>query len=307
MVRSRGYSRKLERLKTTIFTTSWIIAMSTLLNDCSWPIQKPINEGYGDYVLVPAGEFQMGDNFGEGAQDEQPVHTVFLSEYHIGRYQVTNGEYKKFIDDGGYSVERYWSNGGYGGFGRYPLYWENATYRGGAIVGNDSYPVTGVTWYEASAYCSWLSEKTGNKYRLPTEAEWEKAARGTDQRRFPWGNTLDSSYANYDNHQSDPLVPVGYYDGSIRGNLQTRSNASPCGAYDMAGNVWDWCADWYDEKYYSVSPTDNPRGPQSGKIKAIRGGSWKSVPGSLRSAKRSGNDAPERRANTLGFRCVREG
>lgn len=270
--------------------------------------QTFINDGYGDYLHVPEGEFQMGDNFNEGTPDEKPVHTVYLSNYYIGKYQITNNDFKKFIDDSGYSTKRYWGAGSYGECGKSPLYWYNETYRGGGITGNEDFPVTGVTWYEANAYCSWLSEKTSKYYRLPTEAEWEKAARGTDQRKYPWGNTLDGSYANYDNSGDpfDNLTPVGFYDGETHGNFSTHNNASPYGVFDMAGNVWDWCFDWYDSEYYSISPTNNPKGPTMGKIKAIRGGSWRSVTSSLRSAKRSGNNPPTRRAPTLGFRCVRE-
>ena len=165
---------------------------------CSCHNQTSVNDGYGDFLLIPSGELQMGDNFNEGAPHEKPVHNVYLDAYFIGKYQVTNGEYKRFIDDNGYTSEKYWSAGGFGNCGDLPLYWDNDTYRGGGISGNERFPVIGVSWYEANAYCKWLSSKTGKNYRLPTEAEWEKAARGTDQRRYPWVDSLDGSYANYD-------------------------------------------------------------------------------------------------------------
>lgn len=270
--------------------------------------QTPVNDGYGDYLFVSAGDFRMGDNFDEGASHEKPVHTVFLKAYYIGKYEISNGDYAKFIDDGGYSQENYWSNGGYGICGNQPLYWDSLTYKGGGIAGNEKFPVIGVSWYEANAYCMWLSEKTGGNYRLPTEAEWEKAARGTDQRRYPWGNSIDGSYANYDNSGDpfDNLTPVDYYDGSIHGSFSTSSNVSPYGAYNMGGNVWEWCNDWYSSDYYLKSPADNPKGPVSGSNKVIRGGSWKSVTSSLRSSFRGGNDPPELKYYTLGFRCVRD-
>ncbi len=118
-----------------------------------------------------------------------------------------------------------------------------------------------MNWDSAVAYCNWLSAKTGKTYRLPTEAEWEKAARGTDQRRYPWGNAIDRSYANFVGAQAfDTGRPVGFYDGSQRGDLQTRSNASPYGALDMAGNVMEWCHDWYSRDYYAVVAAEESAG-----------------------------------------------
>lgn len=208
----------------------------SLLFCCLLSAQTTVNDGYGEYLLVPEGEFQMGDNFDEGSLHEKPVHTVYLNAYYIGKYEVTNGEYKKFMDDRSYTTKNYWSAGGYGICGNQPLYWDSLAYKGGGMVGNENFPVVGVSWYEANAYCKWLSERTEKNYRLPTEAEWEKAARGTNQRRYPWGNSIDGSYANYDNSGDpyDNLTPVDYYDGSMQGDFSTHSNASPYGAYNMA-------------------------------------------------------------------------
>jgi len=291
---------------TQIYALLFIIC--SIFIYCSCCAQSIVNEGYGDYLLVLKGEFQMGDNYNEGAAHEKPVHTVYLDNYYIGKYKVTNGEYKKFMDDCGYATEIYWSAGGYNTCGTRPLYWDNPTYRGGGIPGNEKFPVIGVNWYEANAYCLWLSMKTGKEYRLPREAEWEKAARGTTQRKYPWGNSLDGSYANYDNSGDpfDNITPVDYYDGDAHDNFQTHCNASPFGVFDMAGNIWEWCSDWYNSDYYSGSPSFNPTGPASGKNKVIRGGSWKSVPATLRSSNRGGNDPPVLKTFTLGFRCVRE-
>jgi formylglycine-generating enzyme required for sulfatase activity len=284
------------------------IVLCVLLFFYSCQKNTSVNDGYGEYLLVPAGEFQMGDNYNEGMAHEKPVHSVYLDEYYFGKYQVTNGEFKQFIEDGGYTNKDYWNAGGYGECGELPRYWDNDSLEGGGIPGNEDFPVIGVSWYEANAYCSWLSEKTDKVYRLPTEAEWEKAARGVDQRRYPWGDSLDGSYANYGS-SGDPfttLTPAGLFDGSQEGEFLTHDNASPYGIYDMAGNVWEWCSDWYGNDYYAVAPKENPQGPDSGIKKVIRGGSWISVPDLLRSAFRGGNDPPTLRYYTLGFRCVRE-
>ena len=142
------------------------------------------------------GRFRMGDNFGDGESRERPVHVVDLDAFYIGKYEVTNGDWRKFRDDPGYDDPKFWPSGRVVPKNQIP-YWTQAQNHGGGTPNSDSYPVLGVNWDAATAYCNWLSAKTGKKYRLPTEAEWEKAARGTDQRRFPWGNTIDHSYANY--------------------------------------------------------------------------------------------------------------
>jgi formylglycine-generating enzyme required for sulfatase activity len=348
-----------------IISNSGIILIS-LLNNCNSPNQKIVNDGYGDYLIVPAGKFLMGDNFNDAFMDsngdsqEKPVHPVYLKAYYIGKYEVTNEEFKKFIDDGGYTNPDYWSteewerasseiekdirNNPYGNvikhsYGRQPEFWNDSTYNGGGITGNEKFPVTGVNLHEANAYCKWLSDKTGTTYRLPTEAEWEKAARGTDQRRFPWGDYIDRRYANYrsgDPYETNQLVtggltPVGYYNASTykypdgKQTFVTRNNASPYGAYDMAGNVWEWVSDRWDPHYYSRSPVDNPTGPSPSDsievnrdpkygdyIASIRGGFWMDDRGimnmnSLRSSYRGMvYSGPRKRNFHIGFRCVRE-
>jgi formylglycine-generating enzyme required for sulfatase activity len=186
-------------------------------------------------------------------------------------------------------------------------YWTQPNNHGGGTPGSEGYPLQGVNWDSAVAYCNWLSAKTGQTYRLPTEAEWEKAARGTDQRRYPWGNEIDHSVANFVGAQAyDTGLPVGFFDGSRRGDIQTRSNASPYGVLDMAGNVMEWTADWYSRDYYSVSPRFNPKGPETGAYRVVRGGAFNLDPSELRTYARTAAWPSFQGHRMIGFRAVRE-
>jgi len=265
-----------------------------------------VNDGHGDYLLVSSGAFRMGDNFGDGEARERPVHVVELDAYYIARVEMTNGEWKKFRDDAGYDDPKFWPGGRVVPKTQIP-YWTQANNHGGATPNTDDYPVLGVNWDAAVAYTNWLSAKTGKKYRLPTEAEWEKAARGTDQRKYPWGNAIDRTYANFVGAQPfDTGQLVGYYDGSKRGELQTHSNASPYGALDMAGNIMEWCADWYSRDYYAVSPRKNPKGPDAGAYRVVRGGTFFMEAFDLRSYARSAAWPSFQAHRMVGFRAVRD-
>lgn len=268
-----------------------------------------VNDGYGDYALVPAGPFQMGDNFNEGNERERPVHVVELDSYYIGKYNVTNAEYKKFRDDPGYNDPRFWPEGK---LNHMSFWWTNEPNHGGGLRGNENYPVVGITWEQAVAYSNWLSAKTGKKYRLPPEAEWEKAARGTGQRRYPWGNQIDASYTNFSNSGGPykdtvpHLNPVGFYDGSKRGDIATHSNASPYGAYDMLGGTFQWCQDWYSRNYYAFSARKNPQGPPSGAYRVLRGVGWYLDAPAHRATARFSALPSGQSYNLISFRCVRE-
>jgi formylglycine-generating enzyme required for sulfatase activity len=267
---------------------------------------KTINDGFGDLVHVPAGAFRMGDNVGNGEARERPVHTVELDAFYIGKHEVTNREWRRFRDDAGYDDARHWPEGRIVPKDQVP-YWTQANNHGGGTPDSDDYPVLGVNWDAATAYCSWVSSKTGKKYRLPTEAEWERAARGTDQRLYPWGNDIDRSVANFVGAQAyDTARPVGFFDGSLRGELQTRSNASPYGALDMAGNVMEWTADWYSRDYYAASPRKNPRGPASGSYRVVRGGTFFVEAFDLRSSARSAAWPSFQAHRMIGVRVARE-
>jgi len=223
-------------------------------------------------VYIPAGELTMGSD--QGAGDELPVHAVYLDAFWIDRTEATNAMYDKCLKAG--QCNAHDSNHS---STRNPYY--------GNIV-YDDYPVIFVTWEDASAYCAWAGR------RLPTEAEWEKAARGTDGREYPWGNDgPDKIWLNYNNAVGD-TSKVGDYPNA----------ASPYGALDMAGNVWEWVQDWYGETYYASSPASNPSGPDSGQYRVQRGGSWVIDDHYIRSAARYWA-VPLSAYNYVGFRCAR--
>jgi formylglycine-generating enzyme required for sulfatase activity len=221
-------------------------------------------------VLVPAGTFTMG---GEGWDaDEKPPHLVSLNAFYIDTYEVTTARYGAFMRETGRDQ---------------PSKWKDVN-----PATDAERPVVGVTWHDADAYCRHYGK------RLPTEAEWEKAARGTDGRRFPWGHEEPTRrHANFGATWNgyETLLPVGSLE----------AGKSSYGAYDMAGNAWEWVADWYDMKYYVHSPDRNPTGPARGGSKVARGGSWYNMLYDLRSTNRNFL-APSSTLFDLGFRCLQE-
>ena len=229
-------------------------------------------------VYVPAGEFEMGSE--NGGSDESPVHTVYLDAYYIDQTEVTNAQYKLCEQAGKCDQPSDTTN------------YNNSSYA--------DHPVVYVSWNDANDYCEWAGRQ------LPTEAQWEKAARGTDGRIYPWGNVFDGNKLNYcdsnceydwkDTSKNDgysQTAPVGSYP----------EGASPYGALDMAGNVWEWVADWYNSDYYRISPESNPSGPSDGTERVLRGGSWVSNERIVRSAYRS-YDGPNSSSYNYGFRCA---
>lgn len=292
---------------TTLISVLFLLLLATGITGCG---SQPgaVDEGFGEFVLVPSGDFLMGDNFDEGHSDEIPVHAVYLDGYYIARHKTTNAAFKRFLDSGGYQTADHWQAGGFGEYGEAPEFWSDADRWGGGITGNDEYPVVGVSWFEAAAFCSWLSRETGSLYRLPTEAEFEKAARGPSRSRFPWGDEIDPSYTSFDSGESRDalhLTPVGFFNGEVRGVLQTNDNASDLGACDMAGNTSEWCSDWYGMDYYSHSPTSNPQGPDSGSSRVLRSAGYGDSAYYQRSASRHKKGAHVKSDRT-SFRCVRE-
>lgn len=232
-------------------------------------------------VLIPAGPFTMGAH--DGFPNERPEHIVTLDAYYIDEYEVTLSLYRKFLEQGKHGSPPTWDA-------------EAAT-----SVGDR--PAIGMRWESASAYCRWAGK------RLPTEAEWEKAARGTDKRRYPWGDMQPFvDIANYNRgmwvSEAITLVAVtGGLEGmSVRHGLK-EGGKSPFGASHMAGNAAEWVADWYERDYYQKSPVRNPTGPMTGDKRVLRGGSWADVPSALRVTARFSAE-PGFEDRTIGFRCA---
>ena len=290
-------------------------------------------------TAIPSGPFRMGTSdeeaealkaqHAEAWDDEKPQHIVFVSEFRIGKYPITNADFRAFVDEGGYDPDRphwqgearawrlatmepdlsiyseksresiaNWLKGRPKEKRHQPFFWDDPQWNA------DNLPVVGVTWYEADAYCRWLTGqlrasgaiRMAEEVRLPTEAEWEKAARGPQNRLWPWGDTWDKGRCNSEESGFNATTPVGMYpDG-----------ASDYGVEDMIGNVWEWCGDWYDEELYQSREDQDvrdPPGPPSGKARVVRGGAWSSDRRLCRSAYRSWS-GPAFFGSSLGLRVV---
>ena len=238
-------------------------------------------------VLVPASPFMMGSGplDRQAKPDEVPAHRVTLRAFYIDRFEVTQGQYRRFLADAGRNNHRFCDRDEPAAKDHTP---SRETWNDGDPE-SSRLPVVGVDWFDAAAYCAWAGK------RLPTEAEWEKAARGTDDRRYPWGDDWNAGRANGASTLQGTAAVGSYPTG-----------ASPYGAHDMAGNVVEWVSDWFDPSYYQQSPERNPTGPSSGQHRAYRGGTWFNDPVFLRAARRPiARTTPDTRASVVGFRCAK--
>ena len=243
-------------------------------------------------VRIPAGSFLMGDIQGGGESNEKPVHQVSVEKFAMGMYEVTKGEFSKFVNATGYrtDADKKGSCSTYNDRSKYKNGWKNvkgANWRNPTYSQNNNHPVTCISWNDATAYTKWLSNQTSNNYRLPTEAEWEYAARAGTETKHWWGNDIDKSKANYGGYPGK-TSPVGNY------------KANNFGLYDMLGNLWEWMCSEYNNTYNN----NEKQCVTIGSSLSLRGGSWGSFAGVVRSARRGGYN-PAIRTNDLGFRVSR--
>lgn len=221
-----------------------------------------------EMVCIPEGPFAMGSSEEGTPKSERPAHTVHLDPFYIDRCPVTNEQYRMFTLATGHRAPPHWRRGNY-------------------ALGMDEHPVVNVSWRDAQAYAEWAGK------RLPTEAEWEKTARGTDERNYPWGNRFVEGERCNNTNSFGSTTPVNEFpDGR-----------SPYGVWDMAGNVYEWCADYYDEEYYETGPDVDPRGPEEGRERAVRGGCFAESRAAVRTTYREGL-RQEETSDRIGFRCA---
>ncbi len=288
-----------------------LFACCTFLLACTHHESTAQAEVPSDMVVIPAGEFLMGSpEDGLSFDDEHPQRLVYVSSFSIDRGEVTNAQYQHFVDSTGHPPPNHLTP-------RFNL-WNQTV----PLPGSDQHPVVNVSWYDAVAYCRWQAK------RLPTEAEWEKAARGTDGRRYPWGMDWDVSLSNSASYWAGQTIE--FIDGAawkafwmagdgarvsqergLNGEVLTLptgtfpQGASPYGLLDMTGNAAEWVQDWYEPYSYLNAPLSDPQGPNGKLLKVVRGGSWLKPARNLRVSDRD-YSLPTDRATGIGFRCAKD-
>ena len=264
-----------------------------------------------EFVLIRGGTFTMGSPEGEvGHSKDQTQHQVKVSDFYIAEYEVTVAEFRKFVSVTGYQTDAEKGDGSYIWDGtkwekRAGVNWRHGVSGSVRPQSEENHPVVHVSWNDAVAYCKALSAKTGKKYRLPTEAEWEYACRAGSRTPFNTGQNLTTNQANYNGNYPFNNNPTGVYQQ----NTVPVNTFAPnrFGLYNMHGNVWEWCSDWYSETYYDECKAQgvvtNPTGPSTRSFRVIRGGSWGGNAGNCRSATRR-RCPPGYRSTGVGFRLV---
>ena len=299
--------------------------------------KKQITNSIGmKLTLIPSGEFKMGSGesaedtaaffnktYGENVltadffKDEHPQHRVRITKpFYLGTYHVTRGQFRQFVKDSGYKTDAEKGVGFKGAFGwdtdkkKFDLN-EKYSWRNAGFEQTDEHPVVNVSWNDAVAFCKWLSKKESKTYRLPTEAEWEYACRAGTTTRYYSGDDPETlaKVGNVADAAAKAQFPDWKYtikanDGYVFTAPVGKFKPNAFGLYDMHGNAWQWCADWYGAEYYAASPVDDPTGPASGNDRVLRGGSWRNGPYITRSALRSGY-TPSFRYIGTGFRVAR--
>jgi formylglycine-generating enzyme required for sulfatase activity len=306
-------------------------------------LPKQIENSVGmKFVLIPAGEFMMGSDESPDSLarsfpqydrkrlqelgDEAPAHKVRITRaFYLGQHEVTVAQFRRFLEASGYKPES--EADGTGGYGFNPDYDPAKSVRGDAFEGRDpkyswrnpgfrqgdDHPVVNVTWNDAAAMCKWLSEKEGKTYRLPTEAEWEYAARAGTRTRYHTGDDPQSLLEAANIFDADAKknwekwanYPLAGHDGFAFTSPVGSFLPNAFGLYDVHGNAWEWTADWHDDRYYAHSPLDDPKGPAAGSVRVRRGGSWHTWAFYARSSYRNWN-SPDTRYTLVGMRLLRE-
>jgi formylglycine-generating enzyme required for sulfatase activity len=270
----RGYSFFVTAVALTLIVFVWAALSHAQLDRLrKSKTLEPTSVPETPMVDVPGGVFSMGFDGTQALEDERPLHRVWLDVFAVDLYEVSTAQYALFLE----ATNRL-----------APWQWQTVD-----LAQHGDRPVIGVDWADADAYCRWKGK------RLPTEAQWEKAARGTDGRLHPWGNQVPTNtLANFALgarfSYGQVLMPVHSYE----------QGRSPYGLYQMAGNVWEWVQDWYSANYYEMSPERNPQGPEQGQFKVLRGGSWSDLPKYLLTYGRF-KLPPETRNSYTGFRCAK--
>ncbi len=256
-------------------------------------------------VLIPGGTFEMGDTFGDGENEEKPVHTVTVSDFYMSKTEITVGQFRKFVEVTGYRTDAEKEGWAYAWTGSNFDKVTGASWLKPGFSQSNDHPVVDVSWNDAMEFCKWAG------CRLPTEAEWEYVARNKGQRiKYSWGNAkpINRNGGNVADESakrkfSDWTIFERYDDGYIFNAPVASYESNGLGLYDMTGNVWEWCADWYDENFYQNSPENNPKGPSFGNARVVRGGSWRENERGCRLTLRAGNGSSISFSN-VGFRVV---